>query len=321
MTHKNLDAQITSIGKAWQIDDKDTILHVLPLHHFHGVVNGLACPLNVGSKLIMLPQFDSSAVWTHLLNVNLPMRDRISIFMAVPTIYSMLIQEYDRIFASNSQMTEYIKSHCKNKIRLMISGSAPLPETVFNRWLEITGHRLLERYGMTECGMALSNPYVQDKNRERRPGTVGRPLPSVEVKITENGQPKKTLVMQSGEHGKGFWNASDAIFAEKSGEKGMISGDLYIRGPTVFSEYWKRPEETQKEFEDGWFKTGDTAGYENGYFKILGRSSVDIIKSGGYKLSALEIESKLLENPKIRDIAVVGLPDDTWGNKVNFCEF
>lgn len=144
-THKTLNAQITSITNAWHIDEKDTVLHVLPLHHFHGVVNGLVCPLNVGSKLIMLPQFDSSNVWTYLLNVNMPMRDRISVFMAVPTIYSLLIQEYDKIFSQNSQMTEYIKSHCKNKIRLMISGSAPLPETVFNRWLDITGHKLLER--------------------------------------------------------------------------------------------------------------------------------------------------------------------------------
>lgn len=145
LTHKNLEAQITSITNAWHIDEKDTVLHVLPLHHFHGVVNGLICPLNVGSKLVMLPQFDSSSVWTYLLNVNLPMRDRISVFMAVPTIYSLLIQEYDKIFSQNSQMTEYIKSHCKNKLRLMISGSAPLPETVFNKWLEITGHKLLER--------------------------------------------------------------------------------------------------------------------------------------------------------------------------------
>lgn len=320
LTHKNLDAQITSIANAWHIGDKDTILHVLPLHHFHGVVNGLICPLNFGSKLIMLPQFESGAVWTHLLNVNLPMRERISLFMAVPTIYSMLIQEYDRIFASNAQMTEYIKSHCKNKVRLMISGSAPLPETVFNRWLEITGHKLLERYGMTECGMALSNPYIQDKNRERRPGTVGRPLPFVEVKITEAGNPKKTLIQRTGERGKGFWNKIDTpLFDEKPAADEPtepISGDLYIRGPTVFSEYWQRPEETQKEFVDSWFKTGDTAGYENGYFRILGRSNVDIIKSGGYKLSALEIESKLLENSKIRDIAIVGLPDETWGSKV-----
>ncbi|XP_063696447.1 malonate--CoA ligase ACSF3, mitochondrial [Culicoides brevitarsis] len=319
MTHQNVSAQINSIGNAWHIDDKDTILHVLPLHHFHGVVNGLICPLNVGSKLIMLPQFDSSAVWSYLLNVNMPMRDRISVFMAVPTIYSLLIQEYDKIFSQNSQMTEYIKSHCKNKIRLMISGSAPLPETVFNKWLEITGHKLLERYGMTEIGMALSNPYIQDKQRERRPGTVGNPLPFVEVKITEAGNPKNTLIQRKGERGKGFWNKIDTpLFNEKPQNEPTeaISGDLYIRGPTVFAEYWNKPEETKKEFIDGWFKTGDTAGYENGYFKILGRSSVDIIKTGGFKLSALEIESKLLEHPKILDVAVVPLPDETWGSKV-----
>lgn len=320
LSHRNLDAQINSISNAWQIDDKDCVLHVLPLHHFHGVVNGLACPLNAGSKIVMLPQFESNSVWTYLLNVNLPMRDRISVFMAVPTIYALLIQEYDKIFASNLQMSDYIKTHCKNKIRLMISGSAPLPLTIFRKWESITGHKLLERYGMTECGMALSNPYFQDKTRDRRPGSVGRPLPHVEVKITESGNPKNTLIQCKGELGKDLWSKSDGpVFESKTtetNESKYISGDLYIRGPTVFKEYYKRPEETKKEFEQGWFKTGDTAAYEDGYFKILGRSSVDIIKSGGYKLSALEIESKLLEHPKIQDISVVALPDETWGSKV-----
>lgn len=319
LSHRNLDAQVTSLSNAWHIDDKDCVLHVLPLHHFHGVVNGLACPLNAGSKVIMLPQFESSSVWTYLLNVNLPMRDRISVFMAVPTIYALLIQEYDKIFASNLQMADYIKSHCKNKIRLMISGSAPLPETIFNKWESITGHKLLERYGMTEIGMGLSNPYIQDKTRDRRPGTVGGPLPFVEVKITEPGKPETVLVEQKGELDAGLWSKSDGpVFSGNSTatNEEPIIGDLFVRGKTVFSEYYKRPEETQKEFIDGWFKTGDTAAFVNGYFKILGRSSVDIIKSGGHKLSALEIESKLLEHPSIQDIAIVALPDETWGSKV-----
>lgn len=321
LSHKNLDAQINGLSSAWQITEKDCVLHVLPLMHFHGIVNGLVCPLNVGSKIIMLPQFESSAVWTYLLNVNLPMRDRISVFMAVPTIYALLIQEYDKIFASNLQMSDYIKSHCKTKIRLMISGSSPLPENIFRKWESITGHKLLERYGMTECGMVLSNPYIQDNNRERRPGTVGRPLPQVECKITESGNPKKTLIQCKGEYDTGFWQKSEDTLFETTSTTitepaEVVSGDLYVRGPTVFNAYWKRPEETKKEFVDGWFKTGDTAAYENGYFKILGRSSVDIIKSGGYKLSALEIESKLLEHPKIQDVSVIGLPDETWGSKV-----
>lgn len=173
---------------------------------------------------------------------------------------------------------------------------------------------------MTECGMALSSPYIQDKTRERRPGTVGQPLPFVEVKITEAGDPQKTLVEKKGERGKGFWNKIDTplfdAITPESDPAEPVSGDLYIKGPTVFQEYWQKPEETKKEFVNGWFKTGDTARYENGYFKILGRSTVDIIKSGGYKLSALEIESKLLEHPKIIDIAIVPLPCETWGNKV-----
>lgn len=171
---------------------------------------------------------------------------------------------------------------------------------------------------MTEIGMALSNPYIQDKTRERRPGTVGNPLPFVEVKITEAGNPKNTLIQRKGERGKGFWNKIDTPLFDVQPQNEpteRISGDLYIRGPTVFQEYWNKPEDTRKEFVDGWFKTGDTAGYENGYFKILGRSSVDIIKSGGYKLSALEIESKLLEHPKILDVAVVPVSN----SEMSFC--
>jgi malonyl-CoA/methylmalonyl-CoA synthetase len=167
----------------------------------------------------------------------------------------------------------------------MVSGSAALPVAVLARWRELTGHTLLERYGMTEIGMALSNPLAG----ERRPGTVGQPLPGVELRLVDD--------------------AGHPVGAGTPGE-------IEVRGPQVFQEYWGRPDETAQAFRGGWFRTGDIAVLERGYYRILGRQSTDIIKSGGYKISALEIEETLRAHPAVQDCAVVGLPDDDLGERV-----
>lgn len=320
LTHKNLQSQVNTLLDAWQFNQKDCLLHVLPLTHVHGCVNALMCPLSVGAKVIMYEKYDSHNVWSNLLGINTPAKDRVNMFMAVPTIYNLLIDEYDKIFAKNNRMVEYIVNHCKKHIRLMVSGSAGLPVTVFNRWYEISGHKLLERYGMTEIGMALSNPYVEDKGRSRRPGTVGLPLPNVEVRIVDNDN--IPLIVVKGEHNKGIWSATDLPLYQSEqqlnddGDVKPITGELQVKGPSVFKQYDNRPDETTKEFVDDYFKTGDVAAYEDGVFRILGRSSVDIIKTGGFKVSALEIEAILLTHPNIKDAAVVGIDDITWGQKI-----
>ncbi len=171
----------------------------------------------------------------------------------------------------------------------MVSGSAALPVSVLDKWKSITGQVLLERYGMTEIGMGLSNPY----RGERRAGHVGNPLPGVEL----------MLINSDGE-------------AVAEGEP----GEILIKGPSVFKEYWQKAVATKDAFtEEGWFKTGDIAVYNNGSYKILGRNSVDIIKSGGYKISALEIEEVLRKNELVADCAVVGLPDEEWGEIIAAC--
>jgi malonyl-CoA/methylmalonyl-CoA synthetase len=158
--------------------------------------------------------------------------------------------------------------------------------TVLEEWQRLTGQRLLERYGMTEIGMALSNPLVG----ERVPGHVGRPLPSVQVRVV----------------------ADDGGLAPAG-----TPGELQVRGPALFREYWHRLEETAAAFtEDGWFRTGDEVVDTPGGFKILGRRSVDILKSGGEKISALEIEETLRSHPDLADCAVVGVPDPDWGERV-----
>ena len=166
--------------------------------------------------------------------------------------------------------------------RLMISGSAALPVSTLEQWKKISSHTLLERYGMTEIGMALSNSYFG----ERRPGHVGLPLPKVEMRLVD---------------------------AENTPVKDGESGEIQIKGPNVFLEYWGKEKATKEAFMDGWFKTGDIAQYNNGSYKILGRNSVDIIKSGGYKISALEIEEVIRRFPEVKECAVVGLADPEWG--------
>ncbi|XP_053173458.1 malonate--CoA ligase ACSF3, mitochondrial isoform X2 [Scomber japonicus] len=236
-------------------------------------------------------------VWEMLLSSKSPL---VNVFMAVPTIYSKLIQYYDQHF-TQPHVKDFVKAVCKERIRLMVSGSAALPLPTLQRWEEITGHTLLERYGMTEIGMALSNPL----RGPRIPGAVGLPLPGVDVRIVMNNMTNTTIV--EGNH---------RDTQVRPGLEGK-EGELLVRGPSVFKEYWNKPQETREAFtDDGWFKTGDTATFKDGVYWILGRTSVDIIKSGGYKISALEVERHLLSHPDITDVAVIGAPDATWGQKV-----
>jgi malonyl-CoA/methylmalonyl-CoA synthetase len=274
-THAALRAQITALVSAWAWRPDDRVLHVLPLHHVHGIVNVLSCALWSGAACEFLPRFDPLTAWDHLASGD------ITLFMAVPTIYHRLVAAWD----SADPAARRRWSAGAARLRLMVSGSAALPVGVLSRWREITGHTLLERYGMTEIGMALSNPLAGD----RRPGTVGQPLPGVEVRLVdESGRP-----VVSGQ-----------------------PGEIEVRGPQVLREYWGRPDETARAFRDGWFRTGDVAVVEAGYYRILGRQSTDIIKSGGYKVSALEIEEALREHPAVRDCAVVGVADQDLGEKI-----
>ncbi|XP_032709653.1 malonate--CoA ligase ACSF3, mitochondrial isoform X2 [Lontra canadensis] len=241
-------------------------------------------------------------VWEKLLGGESP---RINVFMAVPTIYAKLTDYYDR-HLTLPHVQAFIRAVCEQRIRLMVSGSAALPLPVLERWQGITGHTLLERYGMTEIGMALSNPLTA----ARVPGSVGTPLPAVEVRIVSENPKKEGCPYVLHAEGNERETQVTPGFKEKEGE-------LLVRGPSVFREYWDKPEETRRAFTwDGWFKTGDTAVFKDGTYWIRGRTSVDIIKSGGYKVSALEVERLLLAHPSITDVAVIGVPDMTWGQRV-----
>jgi malonyl-CoA/methylmalonyl-CoA synthetase len=263
-THANLTAQIESLITAWEWTAADRTLLVLPLHHVHGILNIVCCALWSGATLEMLPKFESDTTWERLASGEL------TVFSAVPTIYHRLIRSWE----AAGPAVRHARSHGCQALRLMMSGSAALPRTTLDRWKDISGHVLLERYGMTEVGMALSNPL----HGERRPGFVGEPLPGVSARL--------------------------------------VDGELQLKGAGVFSEYWRQPDSTRDAFVDGWFRTGDAAVIEDGAYRLLGRSSVDILKSGGHKISALEIEEVLRTHPAIAECVVVGVDDVEWGQRV-----
>jgi malonyl-CoA/methylmalonyl-CoA synthetase len=202
--------------------------------------------------------------------------------MAVPSIYQRLLAAYQ--MASPDEQRRWADG--ARGLRLAVSGSAPLPASLFDRWRDLAGQPLLERYGMTEIGMALSHPLHGDRHR----GSVGAPLPGVDVRLVNE--------------------AGQDVGDDEPGE-------ILVRGPGVFAGYWERPVVTASAFADGgWFKTGDVATRTASGFIILGRMSVDMIKTGGEKVSAFEVEETLRAHPAILDCAVVGVPDHEWGERV-----
>ena len=275
-THKNIEAQITTLIDALAWSEHDVIPLFLPLHHVHGIINVLSCALWAGATVHLMPKLNIEKLCAEAV------QGTYNLFMAVPTIYVKLI---DHLESLDTETARSIQA-AFGAMRLNVSGSAACPVAIFETWQRLTGQTLLERYGMTEIGMALSNPYTG----ERRAGYVGQPFPGVTVQLfNEDHQPVTT--------------ASE-------------SGEIRVKSDTVFLEYWNNPKATTDSFRDGWFCTGDIAVIEEGYFRIMGRSSIDIIKSGGYKLSALEIEGKLLAHPAIAEVAVLGIEDRTWGESV-----
>ena len=274
-SHDAVEAQLRTLSSTWRWSADDRALLVLPLHHVHGLINVLASSLWNGATCEMLARFDAGTTLERLASGD------ITVFMAVPTIYRRLIAAWEDLDSAARARV----SAAMSGLRLMISGSAALPVPTLDRWREISGHTLLERYGMTEVGMALSNPY----DGPRAPGTVGVPFPEVEVRLAgEDGGP-----VAEGEQ-----------------------GEIEVKGPSVFAEYWRRPDTTAASFRDGWFRTGDIAVANGGIYRILGRRSVDIIKSGAEKISALEIEDVLRTHAAVRDCAVIGIEDPEWGERV-----
>ena len=306
-SRRSVDNMVSALCAEWKYGPSDKILHFLPLHHLHGVLNKLLCVLAVGGTVEFMPSAKAESIWARLAEEGKKKavdaergaegkRSRaITLFHAVPTIYSKMLEG---VYGSSRMINDTELQNALAAIkgmRLMTSGSAALPDTIMDKWGLLTGQMLLERYGMTELGMVLSNPYEEEAGpggRVRVRGHVGYPLRSVQCIIVDDEG--------------GIVKALDT------------PGELRVKGPTVFSQYLNKPQATKEAFDlDGFFRTGDVAVLTaSGSYKLLGRSSTDIIKSSGYKLSALDIERELLSHPDVLECAVVGVSDDVLGEKV-----
>jgi malonyl-CoA/methylmalonyl-CoA synthetase len=279
LTHAAVAATVASLETAWRWRADDRLLHVLPLHHTHGLIVAALGALWAGAEARFRP-FEAAGVWDAL--------DDVTVFMAVPTIYAKLMEAFRAAPADRRARWAAAAA----RLRLFTSGSAALPASLLEEFRAATGQTILERYGMTEIGMALSNPY----DGPRVPGAVGTPLPGVEVDLVgDDGAP-----VPDGE-----------------------PGELRVRTPQMFSGYHGDVAATAQSFDErGRFRTGDTGVRDAaGVVRLLGRTSVDIIKSGGYKISALEIEAALRDHPAIAEVAVIGEPDaaGVWGERVTAC--
>jgi malonyl-CoA/methylmalonyl-CoA synthetase len=267
LTHSNLASNAATLVKAWHFSADDRLIHALPIFHTHGLFVACNVTLMAGASMLLLPKFDADVILAELPHG--------SVMMGVPTFYTRLVQD--------ERLTPDVTAH----MRLFVSGSAPLTAETHEAFEAKTGHAILERYGMTETNMNLSNPY----EGARRAGTVGMPLPGVEMRITNR-------------------ETDDEV---PSGEIGM----LQIRGPNVFIGYWRMPEKTREELlDDGFFITGDLAMVdEQGYVHIVGRDK-DLVISGGYNVYPKEIEQVIDELDQVVESAVIGLPHPDFGEGV-----
>lgn len=265
LTHNNFASNALNLLTAWKITEADRLLLSLPLFHVHGLGNGLHCWLASGCRMRLQERFEVSKATETFFDF------RPTLFFGVPTIYVRLLELSEEAAHTIGQF-----------MRLFVSGSAPLPTSVFETFHQRFGHTILERYGMTETLMNLSNPYVG----ERRAGSVGMPLPGVIVRLLDSdGKP-----VPDGQ-----------------------TGELYVRGPNVFREYWRNAQATERAFVDGYFRTGDLATRSSdGYFTLQGRRC-DLIISGGYNIYPREVEDFLTEQPEIAEAAVIGIPDRLRG--------
>lgn len=282
LSHRALGANLGAMMRLWEIGPRDRVIAALPLFHVHGLGLALLGPLIAGAEVELVPRFTVDAVVSALAQ-------GATVFMGVPTMYHLLLERLEADASARPVLAG---------ARLFTAGSAALSQRDFERFERATGHRILERYGMTETLFTLSNPY----RGERRAGSVGQPVPGVSLRLVD-------------EHGA---------------EVGAGPGEIEVRSEGLMDGYWGRPDATREAFRgpsgevgptsgdlrEGWFRTGDTAVIEAGAWRLLGRTSTDIIKSGGYKIGAGEIEDVLMASGRFVECAVLGVPDAKWGEVV-----
>jgi malonyl-CoA/methylmalonyl-CoA synthetase len=273
LPHRAVESNLAALADAWQWTASDRLVHGLPLFHIHGLVLGTLGPLRLGGTLEHVGRFSPAAVADALGRGG-------TMLFGVPTMYHRLAAEAE----ADQRIADALR-----EARLLVSGSAALPAALHGRLERVCGQQVVERYGMSETGMIAS----VRADGERRPGSVGAPLPGVDVQLLDDD-------------GRPLASEDDATI-----------GEVAVRGPNLFLGYLNRPEATDEAMRDGWFLTGDLAmRAADGYLRLVGRRSTDLIKSGGYKIGAGEIENALLEHAGVAEVAVTGEPDDDLGERV-----
>ncbi|MFB7312332.1 acyl-CoA synthetase [Streptomyces sp. NPDC056192] len=279
LPRRAIAASLDALADAWQWTGDDVLVHALPLFHVHGLILGVLGPLRLGGSVRHLGRFSTEGVARELSS-------GATMLFGVPTMYHRIAEALGTAAPAAAELAEALAG-----ARLLVSGSAALPVHDHERIAAATGRRVIERYGMTET---LMNTGVR-ADGEPRPGTVGAPLRGVELRLVEE----------------------DGSPLDDPTAEGAV-GEIQVRGPNLFAGYLNRPDATAAAFaEDGWFRTGDMAALDDdGYVRIVGRKATDLIKSGGYKIGAGEIENALLDHPGVREAAVTGEPDPDLGERI-----
>ena len=281
LNQANLLASVRALELAWRWTPEDALVLALPLFHMHGLGVGLHGTLTVGARAVLQPSFEPDAVFDAIADSHGSTGHSATMFFGVPTMYSRLV--------ASPRAGEL------SALRLCVSGSAPMPAELHDAVRTASGQHVIERYGMTETVMLVSNPY----DEPRRAGTVGFPLPGVEVRLdtpAASNEPPAT------------GGAAERAVADQAAE-------ILVRGPNVFSGYWERPDANAESFVDGWFRTGDLGQWDRGYLRIVGRTK-ELIICGGFNVYPREVEEVLASHPDVIDCAVAGEPDPEWGEVV-----
>ena len=282
LSHANLLVSVRALELAWRWMPDDVLVLALPLFHMHGLGVALHGTLTVGARAVLQPTFEPDAVFDAIAGRDGTGEHQATMFFGVPTMYSRLV---------NSARAAELSA-----LRLCASGSAPMPAELHDAVREASGQHVIERYGMTETVMLVSNPH----DEPRRAGTVGFPLPGVEVRL-------EALDVSDGD--------SESAADDDAATAGPEAAEILVRGPNVFSGYWERPAENAASFSDGWFRTGDLGQWDDGYLRIVGRAK-ELIICGGFNVYPREVEEVIASHPDIAECAVAGEPDPEWGEVV-----
>ncbi|XP_028897007.1 malonate--CoA ligase ACSF3, mitochondrial isoform X2 [Zeugodacus cucurbitae] len=313
ITHKNLLSRITATSEAWNYKSSDFLLNLLPVEFNAYSVHSMMCLLNVGGKIYFSDNINYDEIWNIILGINQRVKDKPNLLTALPSTYTKILKIYNKAFYNNRSMVKYIKSYCTLNFRLMISGSTPLPMNIFYFWYKVTGHKLLRYYETPETGAILSNPYIEDKWKKRKPNSFDLTFPQTIIRIV-NPKDKTILGHTVGNSKKPVADNTTLMVSFNARYENLL-GELQVSGPSIFKGYLHQ-DDNKVYFENNFFKTGIIVEFENDSFTLLGPGDSVVFKRTGRNIPSHEIETLLKTHPKIKDAAVVGIQRPFLNNNI-----